>query len=165
MPSPSFIFSENVPQIEMRSDNALDLFSQKLSCGILHIQIYEGDVFMAEQEPKKCQQLKQGVKAHIYFVLYILLLIALSTYVILNWGNCISMQFFSQFNGNNILFLVWIMLIVLPFYDIEGKEVKLKMRSTKSAEKKLQEADLKFQVKNMSLETEDLKKVNGGDSE
>ena len=40
-------------------------------------------------------------------------LIALTWYVLSNWETCISMQFFSRFDGNNILFLVWIILIVL----------------------------------------------------
>ena len=46
-------------------------------------------------------------------------LIALTWYVLSNWETCISMQFFSRFDGNNILFLVWIILIVLVIYNIK----------------------------------------------
>lgn len=46
-------------------------------------------------------------------------LITLTWYVLSNWETCISMQFFSRFDGNNILFLVWIILIILVIYNIK----------------------------------------------
>lgn len=72
-----------------------------------------------------------GIKNHKYTILYIVILAVLWTYIIINWELCINMQLFSQFNGNNILFLVGIILTVLPFYDIEGKGVKLVRRTKK----------------------------------
>ena len=60
-----------------------------------------------------------------------IILIVLTVYIIRNWDSCISMQFFSNFNGNNILFFVWIILIFLMLYDVEAKGVKLKKRELK----------------------------------
>lgn len=48
-----------------------------------------------------------------YFVL-----ITLTCYVISNWETCTSMSFFKQFDGNNILFVVWIILIFLCIYNV-----------------------------------------------
>lgn len=70
-------------------------------------------------------------KSHIYTIFHIIVLTSLTVYVILNWRLCISMQFFSQFNGNNILFLVWILLILLTLYDVEAKDIKIKERKMK----------------------------------
>ena len=58
-------------------------------------------------------------------------LIVLTVYIIKNWDLCISMQFFSEFNGNNILFFVWIILLFLMLYDVEAKGVKLKKHELK----------------------------------
>lgn len=77
---------------------------------------------------------------------------ALTIYVFCNWEKCISMQFFSQFDGNNILFLVWILLVVLPFYDIEGKGIKVhrkEMQKVEDTEKKIQSKDTEFQMEKL----------------
>lgn len=60
-----------------------------------------------------------------------MVLIVLTVYIIKNWDLCISMQFFSEFNGNNILFFVWIVLLFLMLYDVEAKGVKLKKHELK----------------------------------
>lgn len=46
------------------------------------------------------------VKLRIYEILYVLLLMVLSGYIVVNWEKCITMKFFEQFDGNNILFLI-----------------------------------------------------------
>lgn len=71
---------------------------------------------------KKCMiWLKNNYKT----LLYVILLTILSAYIIINWNKCISMKFFDQFDGNNILFLIWIILLVLEFHDIESKDFKI----------------------------------------
>lgn len=45
----------------------------------------------------------------------------LTIYVLSNWEKCISMQFFSSFDGNNILFIIWILMIIFTIYDIKIK--------------------------------------------
>ncbi len=67
----------------------------------------------------------------IYAILYVALISAIWIYVILNWDKCIDMQLFSRFNGNNILFIVGLILVILPFYDVEGKGFKIHKNSSK----------------------------------
>jgi len=50
--------------------------------------------------------------ARIYW--YILVVISLTIYIISNWLCAISFTFFSEFNGMNLLFIVWIILLILP---------------------------------------------------
>ena len=69
----------------------------------------------------------------------------LTRYILLNWDKCISMKFFEQFDGNNILFLVWIALIILFFYDIEAKDMKFHRKKIEDTQKQLAEADNAFQ--------------------
>ena len=63
--------------------------------------------------------------------------LCLSCYVLLNWEECISMQFFSQFDGNNILFLVWIILILLIIYEVEGQGIKIAKHKKEEVQKNL----------------------------
>ena len=86
---------------------------------------------------------------NIYEIIYIVLLIILSKYIISNWEKCISMKFFEQFDGNNILFLVWIVLLILFFNDVEAKDFKFK-RKEKDMEKQLANADSDFQKKQLN---------------
>ena len=68
----------------------------------------------------------------------------LTVYVLSNWEKSISMQFFSNFNGNNILFIVWLLMIIVNIYDIEIKGFKMSERK--------QEIDMvnsKFEVDNV----------------
>ena len=68
------------------------------------------------QPPPKMHPVKRILEVlsrYLYNILYIALLAVLWRYIILNWEKCISMQFFSQFDGNNILFLVGIALVTL----------------------------------------------------
>ena len=61
---------------------------------------------------------------YFYDIFHIVVFVLLTIYVIKNWNICVSMQFFSHFDGNNILFLVWILLILLIIYEVEGKGIK-----------------------------------------
>lgn len=52
----------------------------------------------------------------------------LTIYVLSNWEKCISMQFFSSFDGNNILFIIWILMIIFTIYDIKIKGFQVNER-------------------------------------
>lgn len=108
------------------------------------------------------------LKNHIYTILYVSMLIVLWAYIIKNWEICISMQFFSQFNGNNILFITGLVLIILPFYDIEGKGIRLRRRSNKGLERKLQGADSKYDLDRLfeaAMQNSKIAESDGGDGE
>lgn len=99
----------------------------------------------SDQKQEKRYRLKKLWSMR-YGVFHSIIFICLTDYVLRNWGKCISMQFFLQFNGDNILFLVWIADILLFFYDVEIKEGKLHRRNIEEAKKKLQDKDVELQI-------------------
>ena len=72
------------------------------------------------------------------------MLVVIWTYVICNWEECISMQFFSQFDGNNILFLTGLALVILPFYKLKIEVKDLKMEA--EMQREFQNADLNYEM-------------------
>ncbi|MBD5532980.1 MAG: hypothetical protein HDQ98_12435 [Lachnospiraceae bacterium] len=92
----------------------------------------------------KVKQAGKWIIIHIYNILYLVMLSVLWVYIIINWEICISMQFFSRFDGNNILFLVGILLVILPFYELEGKGTRLRRTGTKAMEEDYRAADSRF---------------------
>lgn len=108
------------------------------------------------------------VWVRIYTFLHLMLLGILTKYILENWKTCISMQFFSRFDGNNILFLVWIADILLFFYDVEIKEGKLHRRNIEEAKKQVQDKDIERQIEQRVGEidrviSEISTETNGGD--
>lgn len=97
-------------------------------------------------KPKWYQILAHFLWVRIYTVLYLILLCRLTKYIVENWEKCISMQFFTQFDGNNILFLVWIAAIMLFFYDIEIKEGKFHRRNIEEAKKQVQDKGVELEI-------------------
>lgn len=87
-----------------------------------------------------------------YSIINISIIIALSIYIIKNWQDCISMQFFSEFDGNNILFLVWIALIVVTTYDVDAKGVKFRTRKIEEAREELDRVGMMHQVQQRQQE-------------
>ena len=64
------------------------------------------------------------VKAELYWirkVWYLILLIVSTIYVIKNFTTFINLCFACHFNGNSIIFILWIILLLMPLIDsIEG---------------------------------------------
>ena len=67
---------------------------------------------------KAVKFIKDEVIAYRKRIFHYFVLIVLTCYVISNWETCISMSFFKQFDGNNVLFIVWIVLIFLCIYNV-----------------------------------------------
>lgn len=67
---------------------------------------------------------KGKVKAELFWikkVWYILLLILSSTYVYNNFDQLAEQCFICLFNGNSLIFILWIILLIIPLFDsIEG---------------------------------------------
>lgn len=57
------------------------------------------------------------------------------------------MQFFVQFDGNNILFLVWIAAILLFFYDVEAKGWKFRKKGIEDTKRQLDNAEIVYSQK------------------
>lgn len=110
------------------------------------------------------------VKLRIYEILYILLLMILSGYIVINWDKCIAMKCFEQFDGNNILFLIWIVLLILPFYDVEAKGWKFRRKGIEDTRKQFENAENTFrqnQINNLrdDIQTQNSEKIDGGGSQ
>lgn len=109
-------------------------------------------------------------KLRIYEILYIALLIILSAYILINWEICVTMTFFEQFDGNNILFLIWIVLLILPFYDVEAKGWKFRKKGIEDTRKQFENAESNFrqnQINNMldNIITQNPEEMDGGGSQ
>lgn len=100
---------------------------------------------MVEKLKRAGIRIKNCLKRHYYHFLYLIILGVLWLYIGLNWEKCVSMQFFSQFDGNNILFLVGILLVILPFYEVEGKGFKIHRAGEKELENDLGKAESEYQ--------------------
>lgn len=87
---------------------------------------------------------------------HVVIFLALTLYVIKNWNSCISMQFFSSFDGNNILFLVWIILILLIIYEVEGKGIKLRKRKQEKDQEAIDNAKYLYTLNTMSQQLKDV---------
>ena len=100
---------------------------------------------MMEKTEHRGKRILNYLKRDSYQILYIVMLAVLWIYIVINWEKCVSMQFFSQFDGNNILFLVGITLMILPFYEVEGKGFKIRRSGDKELEKDLNKVESEYQ--------------------
>ena len=72
---------------------------------------------------------KEKVKSGLYWmrkVWYVLLLVLSSVYVGLNFCQLVTQNYITQLNGNSLIFILWLILLVLPLFNsIEGYGFKL----------------------------------------
>ena len=66
---------------------------------------------------------------------YMLVFLATTIYVLANFKVCIDLSFTEDFNGNNLIFLFWLVLIIFPMFDsFEGFGISIKKRKQEKAE-------------------------------
>ena len=82
-------------------------------------------ILMINSNLTRYQRAKNWCQRHKNTIFYGFTLFILTVYVVLNWNKCISMQFFDDFNGNNILFLCWILMIFLRIFRIKVKDIEV----------------------------------------
>ncbi len=116
------------------------------------------------------KKLIKWIKLRIYEILYIVLLAILSSYILINWKICVTMTFFEQFDGNNILFLIWIVLLILPFYDVEAKGWKFRKKGIEDTRKLFENAENNFmqeRINNLrdSMQSQNSDETDGGSSQ
>lgn len=100
---------------------------------------------MIEKIKRRGKRIYNCLRPYLYQILYSIMLGANWIYIVLNWEKCVSMQFFSRFDGNNILFLVGISLVIFPFYEVEGKGFKIHRVGTKKLENDLNKVESEYQ--------------------
>lgn len=64
-----------------------------------------------------CKTIQNGTSTR--FKAYVLLLILTTIFVVCNWDKSVNMEFFASFNGYNIIFLCWLVLILLSVFDVK----------------------------------------------
>lgn len=110
------------------------------------------------------KKIERLLNKYFYIFFHVLTFVTLTIYVIKNWNSCISMQFFSQFNGNNILFLVWIILILLLIYEVEGKGIKVAQRKHDETQRSLSEVQLAYRKNQVDALLEQMENGDPNDS-
>ena len=90
----------------------------------------------------RCRRAYNWWIRHNNAVFYWGILIILTRYIILNWDICVSMQFFRHFDGNNILFLCWLLMIFLKIFRIKVKDIEV----FRALQSDLTKADLQYNI-------------------
>ena len=66
---------------------------------------------------------------------YMLVFLATTIYVLANFKFCIDLSFTENFNGNNLIFLFWLVLIIFPMFEsFEGFGISIKKRKQEKVE-------------------------------
>ena len=69
---------------------------------------------------------------------YIILMSISTPYVICNFEEIVEFQFFTEFNGKNLIFLVWVALLIVPLFDsFEGFGISIKRFNQRIENKQL----------------------------
>ena len=84
---------------------------------------------------------REKVKLELYWIKkawYILLLVLSSIYVCCNFNILATQCFVCQFNGNNLIFILWLILLFLPLFNsIEGYGFKFSKEREEQEEQTL----------------------------
>lgn len=66
---------------------------------------------------------------------YALIFLVTTVYVLWNFKVCIDLRFTEDFNGKNLIFLFWLLLIILPMFEsFEGFGISIKKRKQEKKE-------------------------------
>lgn len=66
---------------------------------------------------------------------FMLIFLVTTIYVLANFKVCIDLSFTEDFNGNNLIFLFWLVLIIFPMFDsFEGFGISIKKRKQNKEE-------------------------------
>ena len=66
---------------------------------------------------------------------YVLVFLVTTIYVLSNFKVCIDLSFTEDFNGNTLIFLFWLVLIIFPMFEsFEGFGISIKKRKQKKTE-------------------------------
>lgn len=89
-------------------------------------------IFKKKLYPKFCQRFENAIEWVGYWLQrlwYAFLFIGSTVYVILNYEQCCDLTFTSSFNGFNVIFVFWLILLILPLFErFEGFGVNIKLR-------------------------------------
>ncbi len=133
--------------------------------------IFHHFLFNKKAYPKFCQRMEYHIEALENTVLshwYTILLIACSIYVFIHFEKCMNLKFTSDFNGYNVIFIFWLILLIIPLFEkIEGFGIGFKTRRQARELDALYIATKKATNKEQILGAEELEKSykKGGQDE
>ena len=128
--------------------------------------IFHHFCFNKKSYPKFCQRLENCIETIGYWVQrlwYAFLFIGSSIYLIIHFEECRDLTFTPKFNGFNVIFIFWLILLILPLFEkFEGFGVNLKLNrqnkaSSDAASKAMDANDI------MSVEELDKMHKEGGE--
>lgn len=100
--------------------------------GIISWFIFHHLFFKKKDYPHLCQRCGHLVEWSGYWLQrlwYAFLFIGSTIYLCSNFEQCKDLTFTSNFNGDNVIFVFWLILIILPLFDkFEGFGVNIKLR-------------------------------------
>ena len=90
---------------------------------------------------------------------WFILILALSlVFVFCHFNECIALSFTADFNGMNLIFLVWIALLIFPMFEsFEGFGISIKKRKF-DKEKEAIASDFHTQIMNAQIKKEQERK-------
>lgn len=89
---------------------------------------------------------------------YVIILVASTIYIVRKYPECTHFTFFSDFNGDNLVFILYLILLVLPLFDkLELFGVNLGLRWQNKLSKQAAEAVINS---NEILSKEELQKLS-----
>lgn len=90
------------------------------------------------------KKIRYGFEWISYWILRLWYLIVLSIstwYVVSNFDSIRDFSFFDKFNGDNLIFILWLIILVLPLFDsLEGFGVSVKRRKNDEISEKTKAA-------------------------
>ena len=85
---------------------------------------------------------------------FVLILTVATIFVLVHFKECVSFSFTADFNGMNLIFLVWIALLIFPMFEsFEGFGISIKKRKLDKEKESLM-ADYHAQIKNVQARKE-----------
>ena len=76
-----------------------------------------------------------SLRNHLVDYWYVLVFVITTVYVLVHFSECIDLSFTEDFNGKNLIFLFWLILIIFPMFEsFEGFGVSIKKRKQNKEE-------------------------------
>lgn len=105
------------------------------------------------------EKFKRNWQSILWIVIYITLVALSTSFVVCNWPKCLEMEFFSRFNGYNIIWILWIFLLFMPLISVDNKWFKIANPLSKK-EKEMENIEQNTKTEQLATQFESLAEEN-----